>query len=191
MASFSARDWRLTAYNHGRNGIARGLRETGGTTLIDLIERDTRKSFGFASRNFYAEFIAASDVEREYRRRQGEKSIPPLRFEVVETRHYVPYDTLRRLSGGDDEMFRKLNPAYRPEVIAGKLYVPPGHLIRVPSGNAKAFDVSYSKLGPDERFDEQRVHFLLYKVKKGDSLGRVAKQHRVTQASIVAATVTE
>ncbi|MGV2480838.1 UNVERIFIED_CONTAM: lytic transglycosylase, partial [Salmonella enterica subsp. enterica serovar Weltevreden] len=90
----------------------------------------------------------------------------PLAFEIVETKHYVPYETLRQLCGADDELFRKLNPAYRPEVMEGKLYVPPGHLIRVPAGSAKSFDVAYARLGEGQRFSTQRVSYLLHKVKR-------------------------
>ncbi|MDB5968294.1 MAG: LysM peptidoglycan-binding protein [Hydrocarboniphaga sp.] len=178
----------LTAYNHGRGGVAKGLRETGGSSLPDLIRAYDSKSFGFASRNFYAEFLAASDVERNWKQHFGEiVRREPLRFDTVETKNYVPYETLRRLCDADDEVFRRLNPAYRPEVIEGKLYVPPGHLIRVPAGRANAFNVAYSKLGASERFDSQRSFFLLHKVGKGDSLGKIAKQYGVSQASVKSA----
>lgn len=178
----------LTAYNHGRGGIARGLAQTGGTELPDLIRGYNSKNFGFASRNFYAEFLAASDVERQWKKHFGEiERKAPLEFEVVETRNYVPYETLRRLGNADDEMFRKLNPAYRPEVIAGKLYVPPGHLIRVPAGSARSFEIGYASLGAHERFSQQRVNHLLHRVKRGESLSLIARRYGVTQASIRAA----
>lgn len=178
----------LTAYNHGRGGLAKGLVETGGTDLTDLIKGYDNKRFGFASRNFYAEFLAASDVERNWKSHFGDiQRNAPIEFEVIETKHYVPYETLRRLSNADDDLFRKLNPAYRPEVIEGRLYVPPGHLIRVPAGSAKTFEVAYSTLGSHERFDRQRVYYLLHKVKRGESISRIARQYGVTQASILAA----
>ncbi|HVT34615.1 MAG TPA: LysM peptidoglycan-binding domain-containing protein [Nevskiaceae bacterium] len=176
----------LTAYNHGRAGIARGLAQTHGTDLTDLIERYRNKNFGFASKNFYAEFLAASAVERRFRESQANaKARQVLAFDTVETKHYVPYETLRKLCGADDEVFRKLNPAYRPEVIEGKLYVPPGHIIRVPAGTAKTFEVAYEKLGSNERFDEQKVYYILHKVGRGDSLGRIARKYGVAQRAIL------
>nr|WP_194241152.1 lytic transglycosylase domain-containing protein [Solimonas terrae] len=183
-------DWPLaiTAYNHGRNGIARALDAVGGKTLMDLIDRFDGKRFGFASKNYYAEFLAAVDVEHDYRERAGAaRSAKPLEFEVVETKNYVPYDTLRRLCGASDEAFQRLNPAYRPEVIEGKLYVPPGHLIRVPYGSARAFEVGYSKLGAHERFDSQRAYYELYKVQRGDNLGAIARHHGVSQQVLMSA----
>ncbi|MGH8540551.1 MAG: lytic transglycosylase domain-containing protein [Stenotrophobium sp.] len=137
----------ITAYNHGRGGISRALNAIGGSTLVDLIERYQSRRFGFASRNYYAEFLAAVDVERAYQKRNIDKlKKEQLRFDVVETKHYVPYETLRRLCGASDEVFRMLNPAYRPDVIDGRMYVPPGHLIRIPAGSARTFEVAYSKL---------------------------------------------
>ncbi|MFP5307193.1 MAG: LysM peptidoglycan-binding domain-containing protein [Gammaproteobacteria bacterium] len=180
-------DWPLaiTAYNHGRNGIARGLRATGGKTLVDLIERYDSPRFGFAGKNYSAEFLAALDVERRWREQEKRPAgLDPLEFEVVETRHYVPYDTLRRLCGADDAVFRRLNPAYRPEVIDGRLYVPPGHLIRVPAGSARGFQVAYARLGDHERFERQRVYYLLHKVGKGETLGGIAREYRVSLADV-------
>ena len=183
-------DWPLavTAYYHGRGGISRALTAVNGTTIVDLINRYDGHRFGFASKNYYAEFLAAVDVERDYARRQGDALRKDnLRFDIVETKHYVPYETLRRLCGADDELFRRLNPAYRPEVIAGKMYVPPGHLIRVPAGSAKTFEVAYSKLSENEKFDAQRALYQLHRVQRGDNLGKIARHYGVSQAALAAA----
>lgn len=178
----------LTAYNHGRAGISRALKAVKGETLVDIIDHYESRRFGFASRNFYAEFLAAADVERDWRTHFGElKRNDPLRFEVVETKNYVPYETLRSLCNADDELFRRLNPAYRPEVIQGKLYVPPGHLIRVPAGSAQSFQVAYAKLGSNEVFSAQKVYFLLHKVRSGDTLSGIAHRYASSQSAIAQA----
>ena len=49
----------ITAYNHGKNGIQRGVAKLGTNNLADLILSYRSPSFGFASQNFYAEFLAA------------------------------------------------------------------------------------------------------------------------------------
>lgn len=175
----------LTAYNHGRGGVARGLQTVGGTTLPDLIRGYQAKSFGFASRNFYAEFLAAYDVERNWQKHFGDmQRNAPLKFDTVQTHDYVPYQTLERISSADADTFRRLNPSYRPEVTDGKFYVPPGHSIRVPAGTARSFEVAYSQLGSGERFERQRVYYRSYKVRKGDSLAKIARKFGVTQADI-------
>jgi membrane-bound lytic murein transglycosylase D len=184
-------DWPLavTAYNHGRAGIKRALATVNGDSLSDLIERFDGPRFGFASRNFYAEFLAATDTERAWRARNQAvaSSIQPLRFDTVTTRDYVSFDALRRASGVDAETFRALNPAYRPEVISGRLFVPPGHELRVPAGMGSAFKVAYSTLPASERSSSQRQLYASHTVKRGESLARLAKRYGVSSSSLLAA----
>jgi len=178
----------LTAYNHGRGGIAKGLKAVGGSTLPDLIERYDAKSFGFASSNFYAEFIAASEIERDYRRHYGELQREPLlRFDNVLVRDYVPYDTLRKLAGADEDEFRRLNPAYRPSVVDGKLRVPAGDWIRVPAGSRQRFEQAYATLEPSQRYTAQAVTTGIHVVKRGESVARIAKRYGVSTRELLAA----
>ncbi len=178
----------VTAYNHGRGGVARGLAKVNGTTLDDLIQRYDGDSFGFASRNFYAEFLAASDVERDWRKHFGDlQRDAPTQFETVETRDYIPYGTLQRLSNADATTFRTLNPAYNDEVTDGRLYVPPGHLIRVPAGSAERFKLAYASLGSDQRFEHQRQYYVLHRLARGESIAKLAHRYGVSQQAILAA----
>ena len=179
----------ITAYNHGRGSLARGLRETGGSTLEDLLTRwDSGRRFGFASRNFYAEFLAATDVERNHPEFFGDVSrSEALQFDTVSTEHYVPYGTLQRCAGVDDATFRRLNPAYRPEVIEGKLYVPPTKNIRVPKGQADGFRALYAVLGDSERFVEQRFYYSQHRVASGETLERIARRYGVSLRNLLSA----
>ena len=54
----------LTAYNHGLTGVQRARSVLGTDDLGILIARYRGPGFGFASRNFYAEFLAALQVMR-------------------------------------------------------------------------------------------------------------------------------
>lgn len=181
------KDWPLaiTAYNHGRNGIRRGLQQTGGKNLLDLIERYDNPRFGFASRNFYAEFLAAKDIERE-----ADKFFPevrraaPIAFVEVTLAHYVPYADLVRLGGDDANLFQKLNPGYSPEVRAGRLWVPRGATIRIPDRNADRFQAGYASLPAGVRNNAQRVYWREHKVARGNVLGQIARQYGVSSRSI-------
>lgn len=52
----------ITAYNHGRGGMQRASRELGTTQLGKIITSYNSPTFGFASKNFYAEFVAAANT---------------------------------------------------------------------------------------------------------------------------------
>jgi membrane-bound lytic murein transglycosylase D len=52
----------IVAYNHGAGGMRRAEREIGSKAIEQIIANYTGPRFGFASRNFYPEFLAALEV---------------------------------------------------------------------------------------------------------------------------------
>jgi membrane-bound lytic murein transglycosylase D len=58
------RSWPLaiTSYNYGINGTRRAVESIGSNRLRDLLAQHSSPTFGFASRNFYAQFLAALHV---------------------------------------------------------------------------------------------------------------------------------
>lgn len=175
----------ITAYNHGRGSIKRGLREVKGETLEDLVAGWNGRRFGFASKNFYTEFLAASDVERNHGDHFGELTrSAPLDFETFETRDYVAYEKLQHISGVDQALFRQLNPGFRPEVLDGRLHVPPQTRIRLPIGGVDAFKSAYASLGDTDRFAQQRFYYVRYKVRGGDNLGAIARRYGVSLSAL-------
>jgi hypothetical protein len=52
----------IVAYNHGHAGIRAASTVVGSTAIEDIVARYNGPRFGFASKNFYAEFLAALDV---------------------------------------------------------------------------------------------------------------------------------
>jgi len=170
----------VTAYNHGRGGLAAGLRKVKGDSLEDLLAGWNGKRFGFASRNFYAEFLAAVDVERDHRLHFGEiERHAPIEFDVVQIQHYVPYETLRKCAGLSEQEFRTLNPGYHPEVLDGRLHVPAQTSIRVPVGKGESFMQAYLALDESQRFTQQRFYYVRYRVQKGDTLSTIARRYGV------------
>lgn len=65
----------ITAYNHGRAGVANAVSTVGSTDIMEIVNHYHGPAFKFASRNFYAEFIAALEVERDFARYFGD--LPP------------------------------------------------------------------------------------------------------------------
>jgi len=52
----------IVAYNHGHAGIQAASEAVGSKAIEDIVARYNGPRFGFASKNFYAEFLAALDV---------------------------------------------------------------------------------------------------------------------------------
>jgi membrane-bound lytic murein transglycosylase D len=56
----------ITAYNHGRAGMQRAQSELGSSEMTKIIDDYKGPLFGYASMNFYSEFVAAVEVYRNY-----------------------------------------------------------------------------------------------------------------------------
>ena len=74
------RTWPLavTAYNHGRAGMKRAVRQVGTRDIVTIIRRYRSRTFKFASKNFYAEFLAAVHVMRGL-----DRHLPHVRFDQL------------------------------------------------------------------------------------------------------------
>jgi membrane-bound lytic murein transglycosylase D len=62
----------ITAYNHGANGMRRAVDTVGTTDFGLIVQRYRGPLFGFASQNFYAEFLAALELSQNYKQYFGD-----------------------------------------------------------------------------------------------------------------------
>lgn len=56
----------VTAYNHGQAGVVRAVKLVGSTDICDIIKHYEGSRFGFASKNFYAQFVAIQQLTENY-----------------------------------------------------------------------------------------------------------------------------
>jgi hypothetical protein len=64
----------ITAYNHGRGGMLAAQRDHG-SDLPTIIDEYRGPVFGYASMNFYSEFLAAVDIYENYPQYFGELAL--------------------------------------------------------------------------------------------------------------------
>ena len=173
----------LTAYNHGRAGVARAVRETGTRDIGEIVKKYNSKRFGFASRNFYSEFVAAATVHaRATELFPGVVPDPELAFDQFEMAHYVSLLDLADATGTDVEVLRGLNPALDGDVFSGSLLVPKAYRLRVPAGEYARFETAYGSLPAERRRDSQLQAG--YRVQKGDTVGGIARRFGTTVGAI-------
>jgi membrane-bound lytic murein transglycosylase D len=177
----------ITGYNHGVAGMARAVRKLGTRDIAVISRRYQSRSFGFASRNFYAEFLAALDVDRNATRYFGALTPEqPVEYDLIELDHFYPASTLARAIGVDKDLLRRHNPALRPAVWDGPKYAPRGFTLRVPRGAAaKPVQLALADVPANQRFASQHRD-RYYKVKRGDALSTIARRHHVSISELVA-----
>jgi membrane-bound lytic murein transglycosylase D len=174
------RSWPLaiTAYNHGLNGMKRAKRKFG-DDISTIVRKYRSRSFGFASRNFYSEFLAALHVSLNYRQYFGDlKFHTPKQFVVFETPDFISVKALLEHVPISVEQFRELNPALRSPVLSSKRRIPKYFTIRIPMhGNLDMTQV-YAKISDKFKYDQQ-VRPDWHKVRQGERLSVIARRYRV------------
>jgi membrane-bound lytic murein transglycosylase D len=175
----------ITAYNHGAAGMRRAVAKLGTRDIGAIVERYHSRSFGFASQNFYCEFLAALDVSSRFADHFGPlRRDPPVDHEVVTLdAHYAPA-TLASAFGVSLEALRAANPALLAPVWEGSKYVPAGYGLRVPPDPARPAGAQVlAAIDPAQRGAEQRPD-RHYRVHRGDTLSKVAHRFGVSESEL-------
>ncbi len=173
----------LTAYNHGAGGIARAVRETNTTDIEKIVANYKGRSFGFASRNFYAQFLAVLDVEKNAEAHFGSVRFNTApRFREVVTDSFIDAEVFARSVGISLEQLRDDNRALRPVVWEGGKRIPAGFRIKVreevvPTGDLLAM------VPADFKFPVQTAD-IAYVVERGDSLSVIARRFNTSVANL-------
>lgn len=176
----------LTAYNHGRGGMVRAVSQVGTTDIVEIIRRYNGRTFGFASRNFYAEFLAALEAEREAVRYFGALQPQPRRdWKSARVPDYVRLSALARSLGVPVDALARMNPALSRRVVSGELYVPRGYELWMQPAVAAKFDRAYASLSAAEKHGRQKRSYVEHRVRPGDTLGRLAQRYGTTISAIM------
>ena len=181
------RNWpfALTAYNHGVAGMMRAKKAKGSYPAVFKGYRG--RSFKFASRNFYSEFLAAREVARNWERYFGKlKFHKPVRTRKIRMEGYASVGDLSRFFKVSTPTIRRLNPTLRAPVFRGQKDVPKGYVLKLPASAGKGQSVtSLSRSSNIYRSHQKRSRF--YRVQKGDTAGKIAKIHGVRLSDLIRA----
>jgi membrane-bound lytic murein transglycosylase D len=117
-----------------------------------IVKRYRGPLFGFASRNFYAEFLAALAVERSYKEHFGDLQFDrPFVGDEVELSQALAGPVAARCADVPPDELAALNPAIDSAVFVGRGNIPRGYLLRVPQGTAGAFQQRLAQIASDAR----------------------------------------
>lgn len=123
----------VTAYNHGRMGLMRAVRQTGSNKLEDLLWNYHSRSFGFASSNFFACLLAAIDVERNADSYFGKLTRDPaLRYYEVDLPQAIAVTEVDRYFKIGLSQIQDLNPGLSEAHWKGRERMPAGYRLRLP-----------------------------------------------------------
>jgi len=176
----------ITAYNHGQAGMRNAVRRTG-TDQIEVILREyDGRAFGFASRNFYVAFLAASDVDAN-----AEEYFGPLTPDeeaqsvMAEAPDFLTASSLAAAFDMSHRELRSWNPALTEAVWTGDKFVPKGYELRLPAALSQDPSQLMASVPDSQRYTAQKPD-IMHRVQRGDTISGIADRYRISQASLVA-----
>jgi peptidoglycan lytic transglycosylase D len=159
----------VTAYNYGPGGMSRAVAAIESDNLVDLI-RDYRNPYwGFAPKNFYAEFLAAVEVGKNVNQYFPELQLdPPLAIQEIELKNSVALSALAKNTGLTRDQLLGWNPALSTQTRL----VPAGYRVKVPvdSKTQPVIEVAQSQA-------REQPQVVRHQVKRGETLFQIARRY--------------
>ena len=184
------KDWKLTlaAYNSGIGNVRRAIRRAGYKKdfwkVYRYLPRETRSYVPQFAGIVYA--MEYADLHNIY----TEDPLYPTDYEVVTTNQFIYMKAFAEESGIPLEVLKQLNPAIKKGAIPANAR---NFELRIPKSDKETYDkneamimakalegkAEFEKMArnmPGSTFGKEKV---VYRVKRGDVLGTIARKHRV------------
>jgi membrane-bound lytic murein transglycosylase D len=128
----------ITSYNHGKGGMA-NARAQHGNDIGKIVKNYKGRAFGFASRNFYASFVAAREVASHPNRYfpEGVRYEEPWSYDRIVLRSSMPAQHVARHYGVTTASLGRLNLHWRDPALDGRSQLPGGTTVWLPKGSLK------------------------------------------------------
>jgi len=171
----------LTAYNHGVGGIQRAQGQHG-DDYVTIFREYRGRLFGFASKNFYSEFLAARNVAQRAEEFFPEGHSPEPEFNldsiVLETRTNV--SRLATAFGFSSDELAAINPAWTRHATQSGYTLPKDSTVWLPTGTL----AELQQRGVDPDYRMAATDNDVYIVQPGDNLTDIATAHGMSLATL-------
>lgn len=187
----------ITSYNHGMQGVARAKAQFG-DDFGRIVREYQSKSFGFASRNFYAEFLAAREIASQPERYfpEGIEFDRPLNMDRVVLERSIHAHELAARYGLAARELAAINPAWSSRVVSRKpvplpagveVWLPAGTLVAVSARNKAILVAATRKQSAQARGGIMNASLSgadVHVVRHGDTLLRIAQRYKVDMVDL-------
>ena len=161
----------ITAYNFGPGGMSRAVAAIESDNLVDLIRNYSHPYWGFAPKNFYAEFLAAVEIGMNVNQYFPELQLdPPLAIQEIELKSSVSLAALAKNTGLTQDQLLGWNPALSTQTRL----VPAGYRVKVPVDSKIEPIVEVAQ---DRAKEQPQSQVVRHQVKRGETLFQIARRY--------------
>jgi membrane-bound lytic murein transglycosylase D len=178
----------ITSYNYGQAGMARAVAEIGSSNLVDLIQRYNHPYWGFAPKQFYAEFLAAVEIGKNFSQYfPGVEQDSPRKIQELTLASNTALGTAVNTTGLTREEFMEWNPALSAQVRV----LPAGYRVKLPADRSVAPIVEVAQLNyqappralrqvasaPAQQRQTSKDQVIHHRVRRGETLVQIAQRY--------------
>jgi membrane-bound lytic murein transglycosylase D len=178
----------ITSYNYGQAGMARAVAEIGSSNLVDLIQRYNHPNWGFAPKQFYAEFLAAVEIGQNFKQYfPGIEQDAPRKIQEVALARNTSLSTAVSASGLSRDEFMDWNPALSANVRV----LPAGYRVKLPADRSVEPIVEVAQLNyraptaaprrvasaQSQQRQAPKAQVIHHRVQRGETLIQIAQRY--------------
>jgi membrane-bound lytic murein transglycosylase D len=170
----------ITSYNYGQAGMARAVAAIGSDNLVDLIQRYDHPNWGFAPKQFYAEFLAAVEIGTNLSKYYPDLRLDaPVEIKEVELNSTTPLVTVINSSGLSRDEFLGWNPA----LSSATRVVPAGYRVKLPVDRTMeplvtvAQSQQAARQPQLQRQPQPKPQIVHHRVKRGETVIEIARRY--------------
>jgi membrane-bound lytic murein transglycosylase D len=179
----------ITSYNHGVEGM-RAAKERFGTDFERVLAEYDGRTFGFASKNFYKEFLAAREIAKNPAAFFPEGLTPeaPAALDTVVLDAPTAASSVAHRYGVPIARLAEMNPAWTKRALSDHAALPAGTRVWLPEGTVKPKAVAVAAVAPAPTptptpQGDASVHV----VRKGETLFRIATAYGISLTRLLEA----
>lgn len=159
----------ITAYNFGPAGMARAVAEVGSDDLVELIQKYNHPYWGYPPKNFYAEFLVAVDIGKNFKQYfPGLELDSPVTIREIELKSNTSLASVINSSGLNQDAFLGWNPA----LSKGVRMVPAGYRVKLPLDRTMERIIEVA-----ERRTQEQPQIVRHRVKRGETVLQIARRY--------------
>lgn len=146
----------ITAYNHGPGGLKRASKQLGTKDICKIIAKYKSNTFGFASQNFYSEFLAALYVTVYYEKIFGNiDKGHPMNFYYVTIEKDISVNDLSTISGLTTSEILSYNQEFSKKMLKGEVSIKKGSKIKLPARASYKVEDYFVKMSDKKELERE------------------------------------
>jgi membrane-bound lytic murein transglycosylase D len=173
------KNWPLAimSYNYGLPGTIRAVNNLGTNNIEEIIAKHDSPIFGYASKNYYAEVVAARNVlARQQKLFPDVKPEKLWQYDLVQVLKPVSVPDLISVGAVTRAELATLNPSFSKRTLEGLEVIVAGYSLRVPEGRGKKFYELLRQVPANKRIADSFKISSSYRADGKETLRQIAKK---------------